>query len=232
MSFPPSDVPLVFVDTETDGVHDGRRVWDLSIIRREPTGEIGEYQAFLPINLDTADPIGLAKGGFYDRHPLGRWIAGHDDRGTPPHVWEVANYRHPREVAVELARATHRAHWVGAVPGFDTEPLARLLRAYGLTPSWHYHLVDVEALGVGFLLGVAARAYDEARMAGRDVPAVDVARLGMPWRSDDLSRACGVEPPAEHERHTSMGDARWVMRWYDRMHAMAAGQIDPDRAAA
>lgn len=39
--------------------------------------------------------------------------------------------------------------------------------------------------------------------------------IGLPWKSDDLSRACGVEPPTEDERHTALGDARWVMRLYD-----------------
>lgn len=38
-----------------------------------------------------------------------------------------------------------------------------------------------------------------------------------PWRSDDLSRTCGVEPPSDDERHTALGDARWALRWYDAM---------------
>lgn len=41
-------------------------------------------------------------------------------------------------------------------------------------------------------------------------------------RSDDLSRACGVEPPSEEERHTALGDARWVQRWYDHILGGAA----------
>lgn len=212
--------PTVFVDTETDGVHDGRRAWEVALIRREPTGEQTEYQAFLPITLDTADPIGLAKGGFYQRHPLGRWIAGLDGRSHPPSTWELPDYRDPREVVLELARATHGAHWVGLVPDFDTTVIARMLRAHGLTPGWHHHLIDVEALAVGWLKGRAAGL----RMAGAETAgaAIEAAILAadqtdLPWRSDDLSRTCGVLPPGDLERHTALGDTRWAARWFDRV---------------
>jgi hypothetical protein len=36
-----------------------------------------------------------------------------------------------------------------------------------------------------------------------------------PWRSEELSRAVGVDPPEAAERHTALGDARWAMRLYD-----------------
>lgn len=37
----------------------------------------------------------------------------------------------------------------------------------------------------------------------------------LPWRSDELSRLIGVEPPGEAERHTALGDARWAARAWD-----------------
>ncbi len=33
--------------------------------------------------------------------------------------------------------------------------------------------------------------------------------------SEKTSHACGVHPPTSAERHTAMGDARWVARWHD-----------------
>lgn len=96
------------------------------------------------------------------------------------------------------------AHIVGAVPDFDTRHLTSLYRRFfARPPRWHYHLIDVEAMAVGWLHG-----YSHAR--GSTVGSADT----LPWESDDLSRECGIEPPSEDERHTALGDARWVARWY------------------
>lgn len=46
----------------------------------------------------------------------------------------------------------------------------------------------------------------------------------LPWKSDNVSRVCGVEPPSEQERHTAMGDALWAMRLYDRISGAEAGE--------
>jgi hypothetical protein len=35
--------PLCFVDTETTGVHPGRRAWEVAIIRRDPDGYEEEW---------------------------------------------------------------------------------------------------------------------------------------------------------------------------------------------
>lgn len=102
------------------------------------------------------------------------------------------------------------AHIVGAVPDFDTRHLTALYRRFGYAdlPRWHYHLIDVEAMAVGWLHGQSALASEIGAGVGSDLD------ISLPWRSDDLSRACGIEPPAEAERHTALGDARWAARWY------------------
>lgn len=46
-------------------------------------------------------------------------------------------------------------------------------------------------------------------IAGRGEP------IAPPWKSDDLGLALGVEPCPEEDRHTALGDARWVKRIYD-----------------
>ena len=190
--------PLCFIDTETDGVHPDRKVWEVAMIRREGRHE-HETAFFVEIDLSTADPFGLKVGRFYDRHPLGRYLAGKGIDMPEPYD-DSHEYLSAAEAARVVARYTHGAHLVGAVPNFDAEVLARLLRDEFLTPAWHYHLVDVEALMVGAL-------------AGRG-PA-NVTKVSPPWKSDNLSRAIGVEPPSEDERHTALGDARWAMRCYD-----------------
>lgn len=191
--------PLVFIDTETDGVHPTRKVWEVAMIRRETDGTENEIDFFVEIDLSTADPFGLKVGRFHDRHPLGRYLAGKGVVMPEPYN-DGDEYLSAAEAARMVARYTHGAHLVGAVPNFDAEVLARLLRDEFLAPAWHYHLIDVEAMAVGALVSSRLRT---------DVP--------LPWKSDDLSRDLGVEPPSEDERHTALGDARWAMRLYDRI---------------
>ena len=102
-----------------------------------------------------------------------------------------------------IAGMTHGAHLVGAAPNFDAEVLAALLRDNYLTPTWHYHLVDVEALAVGWLC-----AWDRAD---------GEPGIRPPWRSDDLSTARGVPPPDDATRHTALGDAAWALAIYDHI---------------
>jgi len=194
--------PICFVDTETDGVHPGRQPWEIALIRRDQYGE-HEVSFFVEIDLSTADTFGLKIGGFYDRHPLGRQIAGSGpllDWGPSQPREGGSEYVTRYRAAQIVARATHGAHWVGAVPNFDTEVLAELLRGQELVPSWHYHLVDVEALAVGYA-------------AGKGIG------IELPWKSDELMASIGVEPPTEAERHTALGDARWARRAYDAVIA-------------
>jgi hypothetical protein len=199
MSETDGPAPLVFVDTETDGVHPGRKVWEIAMIRRDTSGE-SAASFYVEIDLSTADPFGLRVGRFYERHPHGRFLSGATESYDPGDLSPMAT-----PVAAEwVARWTHGAHLVGAVPNFDAEVLDRLLRSHGLIPAWHYHLIDIEAVAVGYLHGQLT------------VPTrLPISELTLPWKSDDLSRACGVEPPGEEERHTALGDARWATRLYD-----------------
>ena len=192
--------PVCFIDTETDGVHPGRKPWEIALIRRDDTGQY-EVSFFVNIDLSTADPFGLRVGRFYDRHPWGRMISGLDEL-DPVASWTDPNFKSQEEAAKIVARMTHGAHLVGAVPNFDAEVFDRLLRKCGLCPSWHYHLIDVENLAIGYL-------------RGQHTPVPDRAIYEPPWKSDELMELIGVEPPAKGERHTALGDAKWAMRAYD-----------------
>lgn len=185
--------PICFVDTETDGVHPDREPWEIAIIRREPDGRETTWAQFVEIDLSTADPFGLRVGRFYDRHPIGRYLSGHSNPDVPLGLGQSVT----RPLAARhVARLTHGAHLVGAVPNFDAEILARLLREQKLTPAWHYHLIDVESLAVGYLAG-----------EGRP--------LAPPWDSSYLLEALGVPATPDDQRHTALGDARWVRALYD-----------------
>jgi hypothetical protein len=178
--------PLCFIDTETTGVHPDRRVWEVAMIRRDDEGQRELVLQVADVDLSNADPFGLKVGGFYER------AARYGAPGPGTRVSTEAL------VARRVEEWTRGAHLVGAVPNFDADCLDKMLRRHLLIPAWHYHLIDVEAMAVGWL-----------RAKGFNVE--------PPWGSDYLSGLCKVELPTDEERHTAMGDARWAMRWYDAM---------------
>lgn len=205
--------PIVFVDTETTGVGPDRVPWEIAVIRRAPDGSEIEHQCFLPVNVAKADGFALRLGGFWDRHPAGRAATRRDldERmllDDSPMLSARAGVADRGRTAVELMRLTHGAVWVGANPAFDAELVERLLREHGLQPTWNYHLVDTGTLMLGFLHSRAASGWG-------DPPPVK-------YRSDDLAELCGVEPAADADRHTALGDARWCQRIYDRVTGRTA----------
>lgn len=209
--------PLVFLDTETTGVHPGRRIWEAAMIRRDPGQPDRETQFYVDVNLANADPVGLAIGRFYQRHPLGRVAAGLDDQ---PH--EAIYTR--EAAALTIARWTHGAHVVAACPWFDTTSFEHLLRRQSLLGGWHYHLIDVEAMMVGYLEGqhaawVAASQWFQEGSTGRALAlkrASDCTKpLQLPWKSNALAEACGIPPQPAEEEHTALGDARHARTIYD-----------------
>ena len=195
--------PLAFIDTETTSLRADRRAWDIGIIARSADGHDVEHQWFVDaddLDLGGADPFSLSVGKFYDRHPqyqLGRESA-------------YAETEDEGDVLRMVEAITRGAHLVGAVVSFDADVLGQRMRAHGICPSWHYHLIDTEALAIGWL---------RRQALGRSFHAEEAARLrelaAVPWKSDDLTEALGLAPVPEDERHTALGDARWAMRIYD-----------------
>lgn len=176
---------VCFVDTETTGLDpDLHEIWEVGLIL--PSGEEIEWQ--LPVNLGNADPMALKINRFHER----RWDA---ERLTQVGLF-----------AESFAELTRGLHLVGSVISFDEERLRRLLRANHQCHMWHYHLIDVEALAVGYL----ARKVHENEAAGY----TDSIKPTLPWKSDDLSQAVGVEPDNDN-RHTALADARWAKAVYE-----------------
>lgn len=192
---------LAFVDCETTGLDPERHeMWELAVIVRDGGNSMdGEWTWHLPVNLAKADPMALSIGRFYERRRrLPGWNCVLECRAANPARWRGTT---AKSVASQVANLLDGAHIVGAVPSFDTGFLRPWLRANGHAACWHYHLITVEALAIGYLAGM--RHPDE-------LPA-----LAPPWKSDELSRAILVAPPSDEERHTALGDARWAMRMYD-----------------
>lgn len=170
---------IAFVDIETLGLDPDRHaVWEAALVLLDADAweVVAERRWMLEL---TAEQIA-------DADPRGVEISGFTTRYEPAEAVPVPAF------LVEFIALTERAHLAGAVVSFDEERLRRLARHHGLTPGWHYHLIDVETVAIGAL---AARGI----------------RVPLPWESHDLSNALGVEL-TWHDRHTALGDARWALR--------------------
>lgn len=179
---------VIALDTETTGL-DVRyeSVWEIAV-HDVHTGEEKSW---------TIEP---AENVVAEMHPRAAEVNKYFERtNAPGWEWDV---RHDwldvvgaRRVYIELAEWLDGSHIVGAVPNFDTEFLTKRYQSLEIpVPRWHYHLIDVEALAIGFL---AARGYN----------------LPLPWDSDNISSRCGVTAPTD-ERHEALADARWAADIY------------------
>jgi 3' exoribonuclease, RNase T-like len=179
---------ICFIDTETTSLRPDRRAWEIAAIIRRPGHADDAHTWFVDsedLDLGNADPASLKIGRFFARHPQFRDEPGPGACGRE------------KDVLRELETLTRGAHLIGAVPSFDAEVLAARMRVNGICPPWHYYLQDFVTMIAGYL-------------AGQRKPLPP-----LPWRSDDLSRLIGVEPPGDEDRHTALGDATWAARAWD-----------------
>jgi len=178
---------LVFIDTETTSLRPDRRAWEIGMVCRSEGGPDAEYSWFVDIpdlDMGNADSFSLKIGNFYDRHPATQFGGGVDSTTSRVTVLpEVA-------AMAGVERLTRGAILIGAVPNFDADVLGTRMRAYGILPSWHYHLCDVETLAAG------------------------AKKLTPPWSFDAVLELYGLTYD-EQDRHTALGDARMARDLYD-----------------
>jgi hypothetical protein len=187
---------LLFVDTETTGLDPEDHIWEAAFTRRGLDGTETTHQTFVQHDVSKAERLPPS------------FLTDYRARYDP------ASAIAPASLATLVQLLTQdRPHVIGAVPNFDTERLERLVRYYGVVPGWHYHLIDVENLAIGWLRG---RLSTTSRTRGASYDRL-VELTTPPYDSDELSRACGIEPPGEGVRHTAMGDVRWGLALYDRI---------------
>jgi len=212
---------LCFLDTETTSLRPDRRAWEIGLIVRDPGQPDAEHHWFIraeDLDLGNADPFALKVGRFYERHPQ-------VSRGN----WKTSLVTEEAAALLKVEQLTRGAHLVGAVPNFDADVLGTRMRAHGILPSWHHHLIDVEALAVGWLNGRRARQNEivdgyPLENDGEEAPGLvrwNDPVTGPPWKSDDLSAALGVTVSSE-DRHTALGDAKWARAIYNAVTGGAA----------
>lgn len=206
--------PILFTDTETTGL-DPRlhHAWEIAVIRRDTTGLEDEYLWQVRPDLTNADPDALRIGRFEERFAV-------------PDGWDAAQFDADGTLLMKLT--LHEMLFdlqnvincggvmVGSNAPFDDTMIKKLLWAHERTTKWQYRAVDIATLAAGYRYGQAASgAYGGDFTFPTDYPAV-------PYKSYDLSRSVGVEPPAKDVAHTALGDARWHKAVYDAVTGGAA----------
>lgn len=176
--------PRVFLDLETTGLEPTDHIWEFAAIREEIDGSRSRYHCYVKHDLEKAAKLPPNFKVLHDKYYNEKYALS------------------PNQAAKMIADVVNpgRPHIYGMVPDFDTKRLNTLLLRHGFVPGWHYHLKDIENIGIGFLQGKAANGDLESiatLMTQADLE-----------NSEALSYALGVDPD-NWIRHTAMGDVLW-----------------------
>lgn len=176
---------LVFLDLETTGLDPGRHeFWELATF--EPGRGWDLYHR--NVYLQTADPISLQVGRYYERREAFA-LSGLE-------VTRVPDKTLAKALAVQLAGAVV----VGINPGFDLAFLERFLSTQGECGAWKHTPIDARLFAVGRLMADVGRQADRAQ------------ELEPPFSANWLAEYLAIEV---RDRHTALGDVYLAVKFYE-----------------
>lgn len=183
---------VVFLDCETTGLDPSVHVpWEVAIIEPDGTEHVWCWRP-ADVVMEEADLTALGIGRFRERAPL---------------IYDGA---FEEQVASQVSGLLEGNVVVGSNPHFDVTMLTAWLDFHHMDWPAHYRPVCAITMAAGLLHG--------EELAGMTGP---LEILEQPWSSYQISQACSIDPPGEAERHTALGDARWVKRLYEHITGTA-----------
>lgn len=194
---------VAFVDTETTGLDpETDAIWEIAVIVDDE--EIVWQQALTDRQIANVHPDAAKITGFHDRY-------------DPTAVTT------PSSSIRRLIGLVEGRHLIGACSWFDSDRLHRVVlgdirRRLPRDLPWHYHLIDVENMAVGYIRGMR-HAHRQITEHGYPAEFDDHGfdEMALPWKSTELSLALGVDPDDFQPKHTALTDARWAKAMYEAM---------------
>lgn len=147
----------VYVDTETGGLRDYDRPWEIALIVDEGVKSdryVFYIADFQPLH---ADPKALELNGFYDRHPL--WTPNGPDHykvsdfgliGADRDIPVTTVFDCEGCVSARIEALTRGARVYGCnAPAFDVPVLTQMLNRHGMAWTGHYRPICVTTWAAG-----------------------------------------------------------------------------------
>lgn len=123
---------LVFLDSETTGLHRNARIWELGmVVRSAGTPDVSLLYQVTNVDMRGADPKALRMNKHADRSAF-----------PPDGTQMLTEAALARLLSTLLVNVTI----VGAVPSFDMEKIGLMLDRHGYDEVWHHRVMCVEAM--------------------------------------------------------------------------------------
>lgn len=182
---------VAFIDTETTGLHPNLNpIWEIAIIA------------------DDVEHLWQVRLPDFAYNYISEWVL--------ENTRFKDDYREDSALSLEdtadkLEELLKGRHLVGACPWFDSQRLHNIWMYCRpedqFNHPWHYHLIDIECLTIGYFKGVYDDGCEMLLLGGPD--------LHLPMKHDDLMKELGV--PENLAKHTAMGDARTVKVAFEKI---------------
>jgi hypothetical protein len=230
---------LAFIDTETTGLNHLSRPWEIAVILRETeyvdTPELSSAEPKrIPAKITQREhlfqveyqPRTLPDGTEQEALIVSRWhergwgAPGDAYRGELIDQGVLTALGPEWTVARKVHELLQGATLVGIGVHYDAEVLGRMFLRHGLPwQPWHYAIVDLKTAAWGHLRGRRGRTRKGATDAEETFRNELIDSYDqVPVSSERMGEWLGVASPADEDRHTALGDARWAYRWWEELN--------------
>lgn len=206
---------LLFNDNETTGldfIND--EVWQVHFLAAR-TGETRAFDSFTRLITHDTEKMKKLPEKFQKIHS--------DIWSNPDYTGLVrtpfAAMKEFLEWRESIANEGEKAHFIAANPTFDSIMLMnnQIIPFSVFYQIFDYHLIDIEALALGWL---RHEELTEGTLVSDDGQIVDpsmVRESFLPFKSDDLSKALGIYNEDAH-RHDAISDTEWLVAMWKAMN--------------